>query len=106
MAVPAADLGESDSKLPVLQIDAELDPQTSGDGSQQIPESMGQRSASEMHEVESLFEANRNAPCRVEQVLITVSISELAIMDRGNAMRGSAHPCDAPDLHPVARPSS
>jgi hypothetical protein len=87
MAVPPADLGESDSKLPVLQIDAEIDPQSSGDGSQHIPETMGQRSASEMHEVKALFAANRFAPCRVEQVLITVSNSGLAVLDRGTAMR-------------------
>ena len=102
MAVPPADLGDSDTKLPVLQIDAEIDPQNSGDGSQQIPESMGQRSASEMHEVEALFVANRNAPCRVEQVLITVSIS--GPERRPDASHTAQVSSLRPDLHRRPRP--
>ena len=71
MAIPPADLGDHDAKLPILE--AEVEPIAIGDGPQQMPESSGEQpSPSEMHEVEALFEANRHAACRVEQVLITV----------------------------------
>ena len=71
MAVPPANLGDHDAKLPVIE--AEVEPVAHAEGALQIREGDGQQpAASEMHEVEALFEANRHAPCRVEQVLITV----------------------------------
>ncbi len=71
MAIPPADLGDHDAKLPVIE--AEIEPLPDGPSAEYMPEGSGPlHSESEMHEVETLFESNRHTACRVEQVLITV----------------------------------
>ena len=95
MAIPPADLGDHDAKLPVLE--AEIEPLLDGqDGDEHMPESSGrQHSESDMHEVESLFEANRHAACRVEQVLIAVSSAKC-----------SAPPSESSQIDSMPRPQA